>query len=139
MTVASDDARNRVDSNSTLDDSVEIFLAKRAKEEEIVTLSSGSSDSSGSTPPEEDPDVGTTRASPRNEPKPGPGQITFLGRRYNWVVPAQVAEYPGGFIDDLIAMNIPVELWPFKPEVVEDEVNPPDAGCESNKPDDEKI
>ena len=140
-TTSSDDARNRDDdSNSTFNDSVEVFLAKKTREEDIVTLSTGSSssDSSGITPPEEDPDDGATRTSPGSEPKRGPGQITFQGRRFNWMVPAQVAEYPGGFIDDLVYMGIPRELWPY-PVDGEDQVNPPDAGCGSHKPDDEKI
>ena len=92
------------------DDSVEVFLAKH-RESEIVTLDSSSS-SGGSTPGQGPMAESTT--------SPGPSatgdvpEITYQGSRYKWTVSNEVAFYPGAYIDDLVAVGIPPELWPFK-------------------------
>ena len=68
--------------------------------------------------------------SPDGEaPKKTPSEITFQGRRYRWDVPARVAHYPGGYIDDLIYMGIPRELWPFPVDgETKDETTDADCG-----------
>ena len=120
---SSDVARNeeRDDSLSSFNDSVEVFLAKQAREDEIITLSSDS-DTSGVTTPVDDPEEDKSKASLDTKPRRGPPEFTFRGTRYVWNVQAQGALYPGGFVDDLASMGIPRELWPF-PDDVKDEID----------------
>ena len=118
------------ETGSIFDDSVEVFLAKH-REEEIVTLSTDS-DTSGNNTPEAGPTgsmIGP--ATQGSMPVEGPGEISILGRRFRWNVPALVAEYPGGFIDDLVYMGVPRELWPFPPvDGEQDDDDNPDDGCD---------
>ena len=130
---SSDEARNyeRDDSFSSFNDSVEVFLAKQAKEDEIITLSSGS-DTSGVATPTDDPVENVPKASSSDVKfKRGPPpEIGFLGTRYRWNVPAQGTLYPGGFVDDLAHMGIPRELWPFPVDDEEITTTTPEAGCD---------
>ena len=137
--LSSDNARDTDgdDPISTTYDSVEVFLAKKPREEDIITLESSSSTSPDDTTPDDEPEEGTTRSSPGREPRRGPGEFSFMGTRYRWKVPAQVAHYPGGYVDDLAFMGIPTELWPFPVDGAnkddpEEEDNNPEANCECN-------
>ena len=132
---SSDDARDiEADESVSFNDSVDVFLAKYRREE-IITVST--SESSGHNSPTVGPVDGASRSSSSTTPKRGPGEITFQGAVYKWNVPPLAAHYPGQFVDDLINMEIPRELWPF-PVNGADEVKTPDAGCGECKSDAEK-
>ena len=137
-TTSSDDARNKDDEDSlpSLNDSVEVFLAKRVAEEEIITLDTSSS--SGDTTPDDEPKGGADT----NAVKQGSGEFSIQGRRFQWMAPAQAALYPGGFVDDLILCGVPRELWPFpvdgQNEDTKDEDTPTDDGCSKYKHADEE-
>ena len=134
---SSDDAGDTEgdDPISTTYDSVEVFLAKKPREDEIVTLDSSSSSGPGDTTPVDEPEDGTDRSTHGNEPKRGPGEISVHGTRFRWSVPDQVALYPGGFVDDLVYMGVPSDLWPFpvedvnKDDTPKDENTNPEANC----------